>query len=92
MSKLEEFNKLAQELENKIAVEKDPIQKQKLEDELMTLEIGALFTPPSEEECEGEDEYEEDYYYNEYDIEFYDEECNVCRGGGCVHCEPWRFI
>jgi hypothetical protein len=38
-------------------------------------------------------EVEEDKYWEDYaDSYFGTEECSSCRGGGCIHCEPSRFI
>lgn len=39
------------------------------------------------------DDYMEEHYLGikrKYDE--YEDECYTCRGGGCIHCEPHRFI
>lgn len=35
---------------------------------------------------------QETYYQEMSDAFFGKSECSTCRGGGCVHCEPHRFI
>lgn len=40
-----------------------------------------------------EQEIEEQKYYEDYARSYFGtSECSACRGGGCPHCEPSRFI
>jgi hypothetical protein len=35
---------------------------------------------------------QEKYYQGMADAYYGTSECSICRGGGCIHCEPNRFI
>jgi hypothetical protein len=42
---------------------------------------------------DGKMQEEQDKYWEDYaDAYFGKGECSSCRGGGCIHCEPSRFI